>query len=383
MPATLTLQDKEYRYRNMRDFMSRVGVSAMICSGEGACKYIGGEFYNTRWVTMVMFADSDPVAFVALPGREYLLTVTKAKEADYWVKDTRISSPPAIAALIHERVGATAKVGITLQSIPAAYYFGLQVCMPDVSFTDISDGFKEIYRVKTGNELTLLRRSPESVDLCCARTAEVLRPGWTENQIWGEWEHIMRGMGSPDTLNQSHVHKRDISAVLPNWCSSQRPLEKGDLMVAEITSSAGGYWTQKIETISMGEPAQVVKDMNAAGAAAIAKAAALVRPGVNARDLLNAMDDEIEAAGFLSPRGFLAGPQGHLSGLECDEGTFYLDQDFILKEGMLFVLHPSVAVKGWQPNDYAIFGPGTMYLVTADGAECLNKYPNDIIVIDC
>ena len=332
---------------------------------------------------MVMFADSDPVAFIALPGREYLLTITKAREEDYWVKDTRISSPPAIAALIRERLGAAARVGITLQSIPAAYYFGLCQCMPEVSFTDISDDFKAIYRVKTGNELTLLRRSPESVDLCCRRTAEVLRPGWTENQIWGEWEHIMRAMGSPDTLNQSNVHPRDISAVLPNWCSSQRPLQKGDLMVAEITSSAGGYWTQKIETISLGEPAAVVREMNAAGAAAMNKAAAAVKPGVNARDLLHLMDDEIEAAGFLSPRGFLAGPQGHLSGLECDEGTFYLDQDFILEEGMLFVLHPSVAVKGWTPGDYAIFGPGCMYLVTAEGAERLNKFHDDIIVIDC
>lgn len=383
MSATLTLQDKQYRYDNMRAFMSRVGIDAMICSGEAASKYIGGEFYNTRWVTMVMFAASDPVAFVAVPGREYMLTVTKAREADYWVKDTRISSPDAIAALIRERLGEKAKLGVTLRSMPAAFYFGLQAALPGAGFTDITDGFQEIYRCKTGNELTLLRRSPESVDLCCARTAEVLRPGWTENRICGEWEQIMRGMGSPDTLNQSNVHKKDISAVLPNWCSSQRPLEKGDLMVAEITSSAGGYWTQKIETISIGEPAQVVKEMNAAGAAAIEKAAALVRPGVNARELLRVMDDEIEAAGFLSPRDFLAGPQGHLSGLETDEGTFYLDQDFILKEGMLFVLHPSVAVKGWQPGDYAIFGPGTMYLVTADGVEGLNKYPNDIIVIDC
>lgn len=383
MSATLTLQDKEYRYNNMRSFMSRVGVDAMICAGEAASKYVGGEFYNTRWVTMVMFADSDPVAFIALPGREYLLTVTKAREEDYWVKDTRISSPGAIAGLICQRVGARAKLGATLNSIPAGFFFALRDALPEAEFVDVSEGFKEIYRCKTGNELTLLRRSPESVDLCCARTKEVLRAGWTENQIWGEWERIMRAMGSPDTLNQSNVNKKDISAVLPNWCSRQRPMEKGDLMAAEITSSAGGYWTQKIATISIGEPAQIVKEMNAAGCAAIEKAAALVKPGVNARDLLHVMDDEIEAAGFLSPRSVLAGPQGHLSGLECDEGTFYLDSDFILKEGMLFVLHPGVAVKGWQPGDYSIFGPGTMYLVTADGVESLNKYPNDIIVVDC
>ena len=34
-------------------------------------------------------------------------------------------------------------------------------------------------------------------------------------------------------------------------------------------------------------------------------------------------------------------------------------------------------------GDYAVFDPGTMFLVTAMGVESLNKFWNDIVVIDC
>ena len=70
MSATLTIEDKALRYNKLRSFMSSEGIDAIICSGEGACTYIGGEFYNTRWVNMLFFKDSDPVALIAQPGRE-------------------------------------------------------------------------------------------------------------------------------------------------------------------------------------------------------------------------------------------------------------------------------------------------------------------------
>ena len=379
----LTEEDKLYRYRNMRQFMSREGIDAMVCSGEGAVRYIAGHYYNTKWTQMLMFRDSDPVALMALPGREYLLTSVAKYQDDYWVKDSRINSPETVRDILVERVGAAAKVGITLGDIPASACLGLRKMLPDMTFVDVTESFKKIRRCKTGRELELLRLSPANVDDCCAGIPGFLKPGMTENQFWSYLEGKMRAAGAPDTLNQTCVDKRDISSVLPCWVHSQRPIEKGDLIAAEITSTAGGYWTQKIATISMGQPPQVVKDMNAAGSAAISRAAAMIKPGVNARDVLQIMDETIESAGFLSPRQFLTGPQGHLSGLDVDEGSFELDQDFILEEGMLFVLHPGTAVKGWKPGDYGIFGPGTMFLVTHDGVESLNKYPNDIIVVDC
>ena len=146
----LTEEDKLYRYRNMRQFMSREGIDAMVCSGEGAVRYIAGHYYNTKWTQMLMFRDSDPVALMALPGREYLLTSVAKYQDDYWVKDSRINSPETVRDILVERVGAAAKVGITLGDIPASACLGLRKMLPDMTFVDVTESFKKIRRCKTG-----------------------------------------------------------------------------------------------------------------------------------------------------------------------------------------------------------------------------------------
>ena len=62
-----------------------------------------------------------------------------------------------------------------------------------------------------------------------------------------------------------------------------------------------------------------------------------------------------------------------------DEGSFC--PGFPLREGMLFVLHPGAALPGWKEGEKALFGPGMMFLVTADGVEQLSKVPNHIITV--
>jgi len=383
--TVLTLEDRDRNYKAMRSMMADLDIDAMIVTGEGPVKYIGGEFYNTRWVYMVFFKDENfaPAAFVAGPGREYILNLTNKYTPWYWVKDSRLNGPGAISGILEERGYDKAAVGVTLRGMSAEMYENLKRELPGASFRTIDADFDRLRQCKKGNELKLLRRSPESVDICCSQLKEIVKPGITPNEIWGEWERVMCSMGSTGSLNQIMVGKKDISSVLPTWTCEQIPLEKGDIATCEITSGAGGYYTQKIQQFSMGQPPQVIVDMVKAVDEAIWKAADMIGPGVDSSCVLEKINEVIESRGFLSPAQFPAGPVSHMSGLEVDEGTFIPGAHMKYEEGMLFVIHPSAAIKGWTPGDYAVFGPGTMFLVTADGVESLNKFPNDIVVIDC
>lgn len=383
--AVLTLEDRERNYKAIRAMMEDLEIDAMIVTGDGPLKYIGGEFYNTRWVYMVFFREEAfaPAAFVAGPGREYILTLTNRNTPWYWVKDSRLNGPGAISGFLKERSCETGRIGVTMRAMSAEMYENLKHDLPGAEFRVIDHPFDLVRQCKKGNELTLLRRSPQSVDICCSQLKDIVRPGITPNEIWGEWEKVMCSMGSTGTLNQIMVGKKDISSVLPPWTCEQIPLEKGDMATCEITSSAGGYYTQKIQHFSLGNPPQIMLDMNAAVDEAVWAAADMIGPGVNAKHVLEKINEVIESRGFLSPAQFTSGPVSHMSGLEVDEGTFIPGEDHLYEEGMLFVIHPSAAVKGWTPGDYAMFGPGTMFLVTADGAESLNQFPNDFVVIDC
>jgi Xaa-Pro dipeptidase len=177
------------------------------------------------------------------------------------------------------------------------------------------------------------------------------------------------------------INPFDVSC--PYWSSAHAPVrvEKGSVILMEITVAIGGYWTQRVALASVGEPPPVMRELHDAAAAAQLKGAAAVKPGANVKDVCRVMDEEVRAAGWLSAADFDAGPRGHLMGLTIDEGTFSDTEDLILEENMVLVLHPSAAEPGFQLKKPGVFGPGNMYVVTADGCEKLSGPEIEFMIV--
>jgi len=380
--SVLTQEDKAYRYGKLREYMKSQGLDAILCCGDGPVKYLAGEFFSPWHAFILAPLDGEPVAFIAIEGREYQLTPFKKHMDDYWIKDARITSVDNICRAINEKGLANSVIGLTLFEFPAPLFMALQKALPGVRFVDAGKGFQDIRRRHTENEIKLIRGSVNVVDECLKALPDVIKPGKYETDIWGFLQGKMAEMGCENTLNLICVDPCDVSAVTQPYSHTPRKIQKGDLLVVEVTACYRGYWTQKIALFSIGKPDPLVQALFDASNAGLWKAAEIAGPGVNVKDMLKAIDETIESAGFLSPRQFTTGPQGHICSIDFGDITFFPDEDFILEEGMLFVLHPGAAVPGWTPGKPGIFGPGTMFLVTKDGVESLNKVPNELVIID-
>jgi ectoine hydrolase len=378
----LTQEDKAYRYKKLREYMRSQGLDAVLCSGDGSVKYLAGEFFSPWHAFVLAPLDGEPAVFIAIEGREYQLSPFNKHKDDYWIKDARITSIDNICSAIKEKGLANSVIGLTLFEFPAPLFMALQKALPDVRFVDAGEGFQDLRRRHSGNEIKLIRGSVNVVDECLMELPGVIKPGIYETDIWGFLQGKMAEMGCEDTLNLICVDPYDISAVTQPHSHAPRQIKKGDLLAVEVTACYRGYWSQKIATFSIGKPDAQVQAVFDASNAGLWKAAEMAGPGVNVKDMLKAMDDTIESEGFLSPRQFTTGPQGHLCSVDFKDITFFPDEDYILEEGMLFVLHPGAAVHGWTPGKLGIFGPGTMFLVTKDGVESLNKVPNELVIID-
>ncbi len=383
--AFLTLEDKLYRHSELRRKMHEQELDVLVLTGDANIKYVAGEFHIQRWANVVFFRDEniEPVSFIAHIGREYLLDIQYKNMKYYWVSETRLNGPDAISSLIKEKIGSEVKIGITFRDTGLGTYFDLRDNFGEQSIKSFDGAIEDLRHINHGNALKALRLSPQTVDLCCENLKNVCIPGALPVEICADWEYKMRAAGAPDNLNQIVVDKKDISSVLPAWTCEQKPLEKGDQITCEITSGAGGYYTQKIQHVSLGQPPQAITDLHNAVDEAVWAAADAIGPGVLGRDILRIIDEKIASKGFLYASQFNGGPVIHGSGLNVDEYTFTPDADYRFDEGFMFVIHPSAAVQGWTRGDYAVFGPGTMFLVNSTGVECLNKYPNDIVVVDC
>ena len=376
----LTAEDRQQRYAQFRDFLKAQGADGALVCGDGAIKFLGGEYVST-WGTLILFpVAGEPVMFSGSPGREYVLTPMHKNIADYWVQDIRINSPESIAGAFAEKGLMGKTIGMTLGAMPYGVYAMVSGVLKGCEIKDITGPFFEMRKCKSGNYRKLIDEAIDIVDTCIREMEDKLRIGMTEYEVWSVIHSTMERRGAEGSLILINSDKKDISAPAMPCDHAPKVIQAGETLVAEVTVNFRGCWLQKIVICAFGAVDPDIQRLHDTVTDAILANVGMVKPGVKGVDVIAAIDDYIESKGFLSPRkDYVSGPQGHLSGYELDEGGF--GPDFTFKEGMLFVLHPGAALPGWKEGEKGIFGPGMMFLVTADGVEQLSKVPNHIVTV--
>lgn len=368
------------RREKLESFMAAHGLDAMFVFGDGAVAWIAGEFMRYPDAYVLLARNAEPVLFVSNPERAYVLYGLRKNRKDFWIKDFRINSPEELKRGFAELSLSAARVGVVERSLSLGMYRALKTISPAIEFMDISEEYQALRRIKNDEDIKLVKQSVYTVDRAVEALAGSARSGMYENELKAVMERSMYESGAHDTLNLCAVDAADISFVsMPgDHCSAL--IKPGDIVCCEVTACFHQTWTQQIVHLSMGVPSVAFQTIHDACKAGHDAAASMIRPGINAKDMMNAGCAEIEARGFLSGRQFMSGPPGHLVGFERDEGTFSYDRDFLLEAGMVLDLHLSAAIQDWKPGMSGVFGPGSTFLVTENGAVSLNRWPNDIII---
>lgn len=378
--TVLTQEDRRYCHDRFRELLRMRGLEGALVCGDGAVKYLAGEYAPT-WGTMILFpVQGEPVMFAGSPGREYVLTPLRKNVAGYWVPDIRLNSAESIAAAVAEKGLLGKPMGLTLGTLPYGVHVMLSEVLKGCGIEDITAPFADLRRCKSGGYKALIHEAIDIVDECIREMEEKLCIGMTEYEVWSVIHHVMERRGAEGALILINSDEKDISAPAMACDHAPKAIRRGDHLVAEVTVNYRGCWLQRIVICAFGEVDPEIQKLHDTVNEAILANVSMVKPGVDSWKVIMAIDDYIEAKGFLSPRkDYISGPQGHLSGYDLDEGCFA--PGFVLREGMLFVLHPGAALPGWKEGEKGIFGPGMMFLVTADGVEQLSKVPNRIVTV--
>ena len=233
-------------------------------------------------------------------------------------------------------------------------------------------------KAKNADELVLnlaKRKTPEEVEHArqAARVAqkgyerllEIARPGMHEFELAAELYTYMRALGSDDNFLLMSASQHNPAVCAP----SRRILDKGDIILAEITPSWHGQFAQICRSVSVGKPSDVLVEKYDLLCRIMQVGMKAAVPGTTVSELTRAMDNVFAQAGyadycrppFMRVRGH---GMGRLSSLPGDITT---DNHTMLEEDMVFVLHP---------NQYL---PETGYLmcgepvrITKNGAEALS-----------
>jgi Xaa-Pro aminopeptidase len=332
----------------------------------------GNHFIETPNPVFVLsrFKSLGPAAVILRRDGETDLIVTPVWDAERAAEccpDTRIIPADDVADALAIALGRGAQDAIGLAGLPFTRWeiaSRVAAALPQASAAD--DIVFDAAAAKTDDEIANAREATRIAELGYRRMLEIARPGMSEDELAVELRWYTRTLGAEDNFLLLCAGPRN-PAVAP---SNGRVMQAGDILVAEITPSYRGQLAQICRTVTLGPASAelrekydlLVRSMDAGILAAV--------PGVPMAAVCRAMNAVLEAKGY----GEFCHPphirrRGHGLGFgSIRPGDVSLDNDTVLAEGMLFMIHPNQYL---PETGYLLCGEPV--LLTKDGAEPLTQ----------
>lgn len=379
--------EMERRFGLTRALMDDQGLDALVLYGNSGVNRANQA--NVFWLSnhldlhhcyLVVLREGDPALLVGLANH-----VPNAHE---------VSDVPVIewggyrpAEKVAERlrgaqraglVGISAKFGV---GMPYEHYLVLRERVPEL--VDVTAEFQRLRLVKSEEEAEWLRRAAHLTDLAMLALAEAARPGTTEAELVGVAEGAYRAQGGmPRITFLRSMAMEEPTGCVPAQNPSARRIERGDVIITELSASYWGYTGQIHRPVFVGaEPAPDWQRLFDAARGAYDGIAAALRPGAREAEIVAAAEP-IRAAGYRIYDDLVHGygvdilppvvdRERFAAGAQADGGASFA-------RGMAVVVQPNPIT----PDERMGLQLGALTLVTDGGAESLHRVPVEPLVVE-
>ena len=292
------------------------------------------------------------------------------------------------------------RLGLELDVLPAASYFGYARRLERFELADCSAILRRIRSVKSTWELANIRPAAEMLSHVPEWMARHARPGMTEIELAAELERELRLAGHQGVIkfrgfNQELFYgsvlagpsgavpgatETPIVGPGPNIAvskgASHRQIERGEPILVDLAGAWEGYLADQTRTFSLGPLDRRFVEAYEAARAILHRVADAVRPGVTGAALYaRALELAGDREGFMGAGEERVSFVGHGIGLEIDELPLLArGWEEPLEGGMVFALEPKFLFGG-----EGAVGIENSYLVTGEGAERLTGAPEELL----
>ena len=228
---------------------------------------------------------------------------------------------------------------------------------------------------KTDDEIENARMATDIAERTLTHLIDITKPGLAECDVAAELKLYSKKLGADDNFMMFHAGGHPLAVQPP----SGRRFERGDLVLAEITPSYRGQFTQVCRTLCVGQATDLMNEKYELVARAMRNGIGWVKPGVPVSQICLGIDEVLRDAGY----GQYCEPpymnrRGHGLGISSIRpGNIALTNDTLLEPGMFFVVHPNQYI---PEVGYLLCGEPV--LVTETGFEILAKSPAALISVD-
>lgn len=391
---TLSLAERDRRWAAIRSAMAERGLGALIIRGISS-KWDSGTA-NVRYVSQIGGNGEEAIVVFPMTGEPIVLVWAPSQvrwwgEAQSWVKEVRQGSPSwpsktsqALAELNCDK-GRIGVVGIGGRSeagriMSYDVFTGIQAALPNAKLEPASDIMEKLRLCKSEEEIGFIERAALLGDVGVQAMLKAAQPGVRAYEVYGEiLGAVFKAGGESPMFLIFETGKEPHHAV--RFPSGEK-LERGDWIIQEISPKFGGYWSQVMVPVCLGNPEPIYRRLAEAAVQGHEAAIQTIRAGIGTRELAEAINRPIKEAGFTAYH-----PQWQGLGLEQLEepsdwftagGVVTADvRNEELKEGMVLGLQPMASTadktKGLQI--------GATVVVTKTGCRVLGKTKMDLYEI--
>jgi len=357
------------RLANVRAAMDRRRLDCLLLYGAGRApdvQYLSN-WPGTREAYLVVPQDGDPILLVQFNNH-----VPTARRVAI-TRDVRWAGPDSGGVVTAIVAGSYARIGL-VGALPWKAAALLHAAMPQTELVDATPDLRRLRSIASDEELVFLREAARITDLAMEALEREVRPGLRENELAGIVESaIARGGGTPGIHFMATTPMRAPSVGVPSQIQSSRVIERGDVLITEITAHHWNYGGQIHRTYAIGEdPTDAYRRIHDAAVETYERVRGALRDGVTVADVLDAAeilhergytihDDLLHGTDQLPPviqtRRTARGPQ---------------PEPFVFRENMVVVVQPNLVADERGTMGVQV---GETVRVTPSGVERLHRYP--------
>lgn len=368
--AAVRLRAVARRHAALRAWLAAEGIEALIAYGSGHHAFTGT---NPAWY-VAAFKQLGPHAAVILPlvGEPVLILTPVWDAARYNERATMecVAVAPeefldTIAAELKRRKlrGKTLAVaGGNLQpSAIATAWPSVLGSTPRNAEKLISDTAK----IRDEWSLNCTRRGVEIAERGYQNLLETTTVGMREYELAANLEVFMRSLGAEDNFQLMSASQHNTAGHFP----TDRVLQQGDLVLAEITPAVEGEFIQICRSAVLGGPSALQLEKFALLTTALEAGMRAAKPGVSVTEIVDVINAPIAAAGY---EQYTKPPymrtRGHSMGLGSMEPEVAPGYEHYMRENMVFVMHPNQYI---PETGYIMCGEPV--IITPQGAKPLTS----------
>lgn len=371
-PAEAAVRARSLRRRHaaMREWLAAEKQDALVAYGSGQHAFTGT---NPAWY-LSAFKQLGPHLAVILPlTGEPLLILTPAWDAARYGERATME----FLAVAPERFLATVAAELKRRKLDGK---ALAVAGGNLQPKAIADAWPDVLGCTPRSAEKLVSDTAKIRDewsLDCTRRGVAIAErgydnllatttvGMREYELAANLEVFMRSLGAEDNFQLMSASQHNTAGHFP----TDRVLQKGDLVLAEITPAVEGEFIQICRSAVLGGPSPLQLEKFALLTGALEAGMRAAKPGASVTELVSVMNAPIAAAGY---EPYTKPPymrtRGHSMGLGSMEPEVAPGYEHYMQENMVFVMHPNQYV---PETGYIMCGEPI--IITPDGARILTS----------